>query len=278
VTASAASQTGLVAGTPVVAGGGDFPVSMLGFGVVGEGLAADVSGTSTLFALHSPRPLIHPAVYNLRHVVDGWIPFSLLDSGGLSITWAKDLVGSARGSDVSFDELIDMATRVPAGSDGLLFYPYLLGERRPQNTQARGAFFGVTLQHTAAHFVRAVMEGVALGLGKDAALFRSLGIEVDRIFCVGGGARNPLLNQIKADVVGVPLELADEPEAGLQGAALLAAAGAGLIDDPGAMACQRRVATKTVRPRPDTAERYQAALRQFLRTYDHMLGWQTASE
>jgi xylulokinase len=274
VTEEAARQTGLLPGTPVVAGGGDFPVSMLGFGVVGQGIAADVSGTSTLFALHSPRPLIHPAVYNLRHVVDGWIPFSLLDCGGLSVTWAKDLIGSARGGDLSFEALIELASGAPVGSDGLLFYPYLLGERRPENTQARGAFFGITLQHTAAHFARAVMEGVALGMGKDVTLFRSLGIGVERIFCVGGGARNHLLNQIKADVVGVPLELADEPEAGLKGAALLAAAGAGLIADPGQVACERRLATKTIPPRPENVGLYQTALARFLRAYDHMLGWQ----
>lgn len=272
---SVSRQTGIPAGTPVVAGGGDFPVSMLGFGVVGQGIAADVSGSSTLSALHSPRPLIHPAVYNLRHVVDGWIPFSLLDCGGLSVTWAKDFLGSARAAEVSFDALVEMAATVPEGSDGLLFYPYMLGERRPENTAARGAFFGVTLNHTAAHFVRAVMEGVALGMGKDMALFRSLGIEVDRVFCVGGGARNQLLNQIKADVIGVPLELADEPEAGLKGAAILAAAGAGLIDDPATVAQERRASTKTVHPRPASSASYKKALGHFVRLYDHMLGyWQ----
>ena len=95
VTEEASKQTGIPAGTPVVAGGGDFPVSMLGFGIVGEGIASDVTGTSTLFATHSMRPLIHPAVQNLRHVVDGWIPFTILDCGGLSIKWCKDLIASA---------------------------------------------------------------------------------------------------------------------------------------------------------------------------------------
>ncbi|GAG51505.1 unnamed protein product, partial [marine sediment metagenome] len=90
VNEAASKPTGVPAGTPVVAGGGDFPVSMLGFGIVGEGIASDVTGTSTLLAMHSPRPLVHPAVFNLRHVVDGWIPFKLLDTGGLSVTWCKD--------------------------------------------------------------------------------------------------------------------------------------------------------------------------------------------
>ena len=276
VSEPSARQTGVPAGTPVVAGGGDFPVSMLGFGIVGEGIASDVTGTSTLFAMHSPKPLIHPAVYNLRHVVDGWIPFKLLDTGGLSVTWARDLLTSARGEEVSFDELIEMASQVPEGSDGLLFYPYMLGERRPENTAARGAYLGIGLNHTAGHFARAAMEGVALAMGLDLEQFKGLGMAVDRFLCVGGGTRNPLWNQIKANVVGMPLELSDEPEAGLKGAALLGAAGVGLIDDPATVACQRRVATQVVNPQPEGVQRYRTALEDFRRMYDHLLGfWQT---
>jgi xylulokinase len=99
VSEQASQLTGLPPGVPVVAGGGDFPVSMLGFGVVGEGIAADVTGTSTLFAVHSAQPLIHPAVQNLRHAVDGWIPFTLLDCGGLSVTWFKDWLNSTGDSE-----------------------------------------------------------------------------------------------------------------------------------------------------------------------------------
>jgi len=277
VTEAAAGQTGLRPGTPVVAGGGDFPVSMLGFGIVGEGIASDVTGTSTLLATHSRRPLIHPAVQNLRHAVDGWIPFTILDCGGLSMKWCKDLVSSARGEEVSFEKLIEMAAEVSEGSDGLIFYPYMLGERRRENTSARGGYFGITLNHTASHFVRAAMEGVALAMGRDVRLFRGLGLEVDRVLCVGGGARNELWNQIKADVVGAPLEISDEPEAGLKGAALLGAAGVGLIGDPAATARERAAAGETVHPRPAGSQRYQSALEEFTRVYDHMLGfWQDA--
>lgn len=276
VTADAFKLTGVPAGTPVVAGGGDFPVSMLGFGVVGEGIACDVTGTSTLFAMHSPKPLIDPGVQNLRHVVDGWIPFTILDCGGLSMKWCKDLISSARKQEISFEDLIEMASKVPEGSEGLTFYPYMLGERRRENAFARGGYLGITLNHTAAHFVRAVMEGVALAMGRDARLFESLGVRVDRFLCVGGGTRNPLWNQIKADVIRMPLELSDEPEAGLKGAALLGATGAGLIDDPAAAACERRKVTKTVHPRPEGVGQYEAALEEFRRVYDHMLGfWQT---
>ena len=275
VTETASGQTRIPAGTPVVAGGGDFPVSMLGFGVVGEGLACDVTGTSTLFALHTAKPLIHPDVFNLRHVVDGWIPFKLLDTGGLSVAWCRDLIGSARQAEISYDELVEMASQVPPGSDGLIFYPHMLGERRLDNAGARGAYMGITLNHKAGHFVRAAMEGVALAMGLDLQLFESLGVTVDRFLCGGGGIRNQLWNQIKADVLKRRLELSDEPEAGLKGAAILGAAGAGLIDDPVQAALQLRSATKTVEPNPESSSRYEAVLKEFSRVYDHMLGfWQ----
>ena len=273
VTDAAREQTGIPAGVPVVAGGGDFPVSMLGFGIVGEGTTADVTGTSTLLATHAPKPLIHPAVQNLRHVVDGWVPFTILDCGGLSMKWCKDLVGSMSGREASFESLIERAAEAPAGSDGLLFYPYMLGERRRENTAARGGYFGITLNHGAAHFIRAVMEGVACAMGRDVGIFRSLGLRIDGVFCVGGGARNELWNQIKADVIGVPLTLSEEPEAGLKGAALLGAAGVGLLDDPAETACRRRAAGKVIQPEAETREVYRAALREFMRVYDHMLGY-----
>ncbi|MBN2139025.1 MAG: hypothetical protein JW720_14555 [Sedimentisphaerales bacterium] len=275
VTTQAAEQTGLTSGTPVVAGGGDFPVSMLGFGVVSKGTIADVTGTSALLASHSKKPLIHPGIQNLRHVVEGWIPFTLLDCGGLSMKWCRDLVTSLRGDEISYDGLIDIANEAPEGSDGLLFYPYMLGERRRENTAGKGGFFGITLNHTGPHFVRSVMEGVALGMGRDVGLFESLGLEIGEVFCVGGGARNKLWSQIKADVIQRPLQLACEPEAGLKGAALLGAAGVALIDDLAAEALSRRIVDETIRPRSDKSDAYQKALREYMRVYDHMLGfWQ----
>jgi len=273
VTPEAARATGLVAGTPVVAGGGDFPVSMLGFGIVGPGMTADVTGTSLLLAAHTPKPLRDPSLQNLRHVVDGWIPFTILDCGGLSMTWCKDLASSMTGREVSYDELVAMAEQAPPGSDGLLFYPYMLGERRSENVAARGGFIGLKLGHAAPHLVRAVMEGVALATGKDLDRLRRLGHAVRRIRSVGGGARNRLWNRIKADVFRVPVEIAEEPEAGIKGAALLAAAGAGLVTDPAAAAVARRAAGSVVEPDPGAAEVYGAAQAEFNRVYERLLGF-----
>lgn len=274
VTEDAARLTGIPAGTPVVAGGGDFPVSMLGFGIVGHGVLADVTGTSSLLASHSPDALIDPGIQNCRHVVDGWIPFTILDCGGISMKWCKDLMSSVAG-DQSYDQLIDLAREVPAGSDGLVFYSYMLGERRRENVHSKGGFFGVQLEHEAKHFIRAVMEGVALSIGKDAGLFRSLGLNVDRVFSVGGGTRNELWNEIKAGVLGLPLEISPEPEAGIKGCGLLGAAGAGIVTDLAAEAVARRTASQTIESTAKDIERYARVQQEFNRIYDHMLGfWQ----
>ena len=273
VTDTAAKLTGLREGTPVVAGGGDFPVSMLGFGIVGQGVTADVTGSSTLLAAHTQKPLLNPAIQNLRHVVDGWIPFTILDCGGLSMKWCRDLVSSMRGKDASYDELIDMAAQAAPGSDGLTFYPYMLGERRRENRQSRGGYFGLTLDHAAPQFVRAVMEGVALTMGKDILEFRKQGHEVRHLMSVGGGTRNELWNRIKANVIGAPLQLSEEPEAGLKGAALLGAAGAGLIQDVTQTAIERRAKTRVVEPDHDISRTYQSIQSEYIRIYEHMLGF-----
>lgn len=273
VTAKAAKLTGLPAGVPVVAGGGDFPVSMLGFGIAGEGVTADVTGTSTLLAAHTKMPLLDPAIQNLRHVVPGWIPFTILDCGGLSMKWCRDLVSSIRGRSVSYDQLIAMAAKAPAGSEGLIFYPYMLGERRRENTTSRGGYFGLTLQHSAPHFVRAVMEGVALTMGKDLADFKHQGHQISHLMSVGGGTRNELWNKIKASITGVPIELSEEPEAGLKGAALLGAAGVGLIGDPVQTAMERRTKTRTVLPDKAMMKTYREIQKEYIRIYEHMLGF-----
>lgn len=276
VTPQASALTSIPAGVPVAAGGGDFPVSMLGFGLIGEGITADVTGTSNLLATHSREPLIHPAIQNLRHVVDGWIPFTIIDCGGLSMKWCRDLMSSAAEKEFSYDALIQRAQSIPLGSEGLLFYPYMLGERRPENTSARGAFFNLGLHHTAAHMIRAIMEGVALATWQNANRFRALGHAIDTVLCVGGATRNALWTQMKADMLGVPLRLSAEPEAGIKGAGMLGAAAAGLIDELADEALRRRGIDSMVEPCQTNAPLYAEVLKEFERMYDHMLGyWQS---
>ena len=273
VTENASRETGIAAGTPVIVGGGDFPVSMLGFGVVGKGNAADVCGTSSLLAMHSPQPLVHQRVFNLRHVVDGWIPFKLLDASGLAIEWFKDQISSVRESPISYDTLLDMAKTVPIGCEGLRFYPYMLGERCLENNTARAAFVGLTPKHTIAHMFRAILEGTAAMMKLDQRLFKDLKLQTARLFSVGGGTRNEVWNQIKADILGMPIELHDEPEAGLKGAAVLAAAGVGLCEEPLLVAQKLQVASHTVIPDPQNQDRYEEVVDEYGRLYEQLLGF-----
>lgn len=272
VSEAAARVTRIPAGTPVVAGGGDFPVSMLGFGIVGQGVLADVTGTSSLLAAHSAKALIDPGIQNCRHVVDGWVPFTILDSGGICMKWCKDLMSSVAG-ETSYEELIELARQAPLGSDGLVFYPYMRGERRSANINAHGAFFGVSLEHQSRHFIRAIMEGVAFAMGKDVGMFHKLGLNTHRLFSVGGGTRNALWNEIKAGVLGRALAISPEPEAGIKGCGLLGAAGVGLIDDPAAEAIARRASSQNVEAAPADIAAYAALQPKFNRIYDHMLGF-----
>ncbi len=274
LTESAAAQTGLIAGTPVVCGGGDFLVSLLGLGLTGEGSAADITGTSTLFVVHRKDPVIHPFIQNLRHVAGGWVPFFMLDSGGIAMKWCRELLSSTGRGEVTYEQMIAMAETVAVGSEGLTFYPYLFGERRPENTRARGAFFGVTNGHGAAHFARAVMEGVALSIGMNVGQFRDRGIEIRRVICAGGGTRNGLLTEIKANVLGLPLEITDEPESTIRGAGLLGAYATGLIEDmSGAADALRAVPRTIVEPREEETTRYRELQERFNRIYEHLLGF-----
>ena len=273
VTEEAARQTGLPIGIPVVAGGGDLPVSMLGFGIVGKGITADVTGTSTLVAAHTVKPLLNPVIQNCRHVVEGWIPFTILDCGGLSRKWCKDLVSSLNGKEVSYNDLINIAGKAPAGSDGLLFYPFMLGERRRENISSLGGYFGINLNHSAPHFIRAVMEGVALTMGKDIIEFNKKGHKLNRLLSVGGGTRNELLNQIKSSVVNCAVEISNEPEAGLKGVAILGSAGVGLINNPVQTSIERRDDIRIIKPNSKKAKVYKKSQVEYNRIYNHMIGF-----
>jgi len=266
-------ELGIPINIPVIAGGGDFIVSLLGLGLIGEGNAVDMTGTSTLFVVHKDKPIVHPLVQNLRHVIKGWLPFTMLDTGGLSMKWCKDFLSSTGKGELTYEQMIKMAKEIPIGSDGLIFYPYMLGERRQENTMARGCFYGLTLNHNSAHLARSVMEGVALAIGKDVQNFRDLGVNIKQVYCVGGATRNKLLYQIKADVMQLPQILTDEPEASLRGCGLMAAFGLGLIQDIEETAKIKDSKNIVINPNKSAAEKYAKLLEEFKRMYEHLIGY-----
>ncbi len=196
-------------------------------GIVGPGSVSATIGTSGVVFAATDKPTMDRLgrLHTFCHAVPGlWHVMGVTNGAGLSLRWFRDTFAPG----VSYDELTAEAAKIPAGSDGLLWTPYLFGERTPHlDPQARAAFVGLTASHTRAHCVRAVMEGVAFSLRDTFSLFSDLGIPVARIRLGGGGARGPLWRQIQADVYGLPVELLAAEEGGAFGAALLAGVGIG---------------------------------------------------
>jgi xylulokinase len=228
VTADAADATGLRAGIPVVAGGGDQAANAVGVGAVDEGVVALSLGTSGVVFAATERPIVEPAgrVHAFCHAVpDRWHLMSVMLSAAGSLRWFRDALAPG----VEFGALVDEAADVAPGSDGLLFLPYLSGERSPHaDPLARGAFVGLTVTHERRHLTRAVLEGVAFGLRDGLDLIVSAGVQPPRqLRATGGGVASPVWRQILADVLGAEIAAVSTTEGAAFGAAMLAAVGAG---------------------------------------------------
>lgn len=262
ISANAAAATGLRAGTPVVGGGGDQAAQAVGVGAVEEGIVALTLGTSGVVFATVNEPFIEPEgrLHAFCHSVpERWHLMGVMLSAAGSLRWYRDTV--APGTD--FDALLAPAADVAPGSEGLLFLPYLTGERTPHpDPLARGAFVGLTVRHTQAHMTRSVLEGVAFGLRDSFELMKNAGLSAIRQVRVsGGGARSPLWRQILADVLHSELVTINTTEGAAYGAALLAGVGAGHWASVDA-ACQNAIQiTGSTKPGEDVTryeEMYQA--------------------
>jgi xylulokinase len=231
VTAEAAALTGLRAGTPVVAGAGDQAAGALGIGIVRPGDVSATIGTSGVVFAATNRPFLDPRgrLHTFCHAVPGrWHIMGVTQAAGLSLRWFRDTFPGISDGD-TYTRLADSAATVAAGAEGLLWAPYLMGERTPHlDPAARGALVGLTASHRSAHIVRAIMEGVAFSLKDTLTIFAELGVPVRAIRLGGGGARSPLWRQIQADVYAQPVEIVAAEEGAAYGAALLAGIGAGV--------------------------------------------------
>ena len=267
ITAPAAAATGLRAGTPVVAGGGDQAANAVGVGAVTEGTVALSLGTSGVLFATTNRPLFEPAgrVHAFCHAVpDRWHMMSVMLSAAGSLRWFRDALAPG----VEFADLVAPAAEVPPGSDGLVFLPYLTGERSPHpDPLARGAFVGLTVGHDRRHLTRAVLEGVAFGLRDGLDLMIEAGMAAPRqIRASGGGTASELWRQILADVLGAEIATVNTSEGAAYGAGLLAAVGAGWYPSVEAAAAELVRATPVAAPGPD-AERYVEALEVYRGLY-----------
>ena len=267
VTAAVAEATGLAAGTPVVGGGGDQSANAVGVGAVAPGVVALSLGTSGVVFATTDGPAVEAEgrVHAFCHAVpDRWHMMGVMLSAAGSLRWLR----SALAPEVSFDELVAGAAQVPPGADGLLFLPYLTGERTPHpDASARGAFVGLTIGHDLRHLTRAVLEGVAFGLRDGLDLMVAAGMEAPiQIRASGGGTRSGLWRQILADVLEAEIATVATEEGAAYGTAVLAAVGAGwfdTVDDATAAAVE---VTPREGPGPD-AHRYREMHERYAELY-----------
>jgi len=276
VTLESARLTGLLEGTPVVAGGGDMLCMLLAAGITRPGIASDVTGTSGIFSVFTDKPVLNPRLMNLHHVMPGWIPFGIIDSGGGALKWFKDsfcqaeiLRAQQQGVEV-YDLLNEMAALVEPGSESLLFYPYLMGERTLGSPYARGVFFGLTPRTGKGAMARAIMEGITFELRRTLEIVEAAGHTVDVVYHNGGGANSRLWNQIKADIYQKRLQTFESSEGGILGSAILAGVGVGVYPDPvsGAEKCLR--VSQEYLPQTEYSERYNALYALFKDLHDRL--------
>ncbi len=272
ITREAAKATGLRPETPVVAGGGDQSAQAVGVGAVREGVVALTLGTSGVVFASVDEPFIEPEgrLHSFCHAVPGrWHLMGVMLSAAGSLRWYRDQIAPG----TEFAGLIDPAASISPGAEGLLFLPYLTGERTPHaDPTARGAFVGLTVRHGRNHMTRAVLEGVAFGLRDSFELMKAAGLRsIDQVRVSGGGARSDVWRQILADVLGVELVTVNTTEGAAYGAALLAAVGAGRWPDVDA-ACESAIhITGSTPVSPSAAERYEASYHVYRGLYPSLL-------
>lgn len=251
VTRAAAALTGLREGTPVVAGGLDAACGTLGAGVCEPGEAQEQGGQAGGMSLCIGQYAADPRLILSAHVVpDRWLLQGGTTGGGGALKWLRENIAQ----DLSFAQLSDLAQTVPAGSDGVLFLPYMAGERSPiWNPNASGVFFGLTYGKSKAHLIRAVMEGVAYALRHNLEVAREAGATAGTLRAMGGSANSLVWTQCKADVTGQTIEVPASDTATTLGAALLGGVGVGLFESF-AKATSQTVAVKRLHT-PDPARR-----------------------
>jgi len=273
-----AAAIGLRAETPVVAGAGDQAAGAVGMGIVAPGTVSATIGTSGVVFAATDRPALESAgrLHTFCHAIPGrWHVMGVTQAAGLSLRWFRDQFGAGADGNGKkkdrrdpYERLSDEAAKIPAGCQGLLWTPYLMGERTPHlDPDARAALVGLTASHTRAHVIRAIMEGVAFSLRDTFTLFSEMKVAVRKIRLGGGGARSALWRQIQADVYGHEVEIVEAEEGAAYGAAILAGVGARAwksVDE--ACAAVVRIAT-TVKPQPEAVNVMNASYAAYRRVY-----------
>jgi xylulokinase len=281
LTRESAKALGLKPGTPVVAGAGDQAAAAVGTGVVKAGVVSATLGTSGVVFAFSDQPVPNEAglLQSFCHAVPGaWCVFGCMLSAGGSLQWARevlyaDRLAAARSDaarDAVYTQMITDAAEAKA-DDTLVFHPYLTGERCPYaHPHARGALLGLTRATTRGTLVRAVLEGITLGMGRQIEIMRELGVPATEVRLAGGGARNAWWRQLQADVYGARCHAMKSEEGSALGAALLAAVGGGAFPSvPAASAAAAQIA-KSHKPVAARTKRYAEMSAWYRATYEQL--------
>ena len=245
-------------GLPVACGAGDQEAQAIGNGLIRSGLVSCTIGTGGQLFTPIERFQFDPQLrlHTFCHAVPGqWHWEAATLAAGLSLRWLRDEVLAGR---YTYQEMADAAATIEPGAEGLLYLPYLAGERTPHmDPTAKGVFCGLTLRHGWQHLTRAVMEGVVFSLRDGLELMQSMGLSIERVVASGGGTQHPLWLQLQADILGAEVVRTEAQEAAALGAALLAGVGVGLYSDF-STACEAavRYSREVYRPRPAIGARY----------------------
>jgi xylulokinase len=280
VTAGAAAATGLRAGTPVMAGTVDSPAAALEAGVTEPGIAVEMTGTSTVVIIPNDRGLTEPALIAMPHALPGihLLLGAMVSSGGC-LRWFRDQLGqpeaqaAMEGGSDALDLLTQQAGQVGPGSEGVIFLPYMMGERSPLwHANARGVFFGMSLATSKGALVRSILEGAAFALRHNVEVAARAGAEVREMRSVGGCSRSDVWNQIKADVLGMPVVIPRASVGSPYGAAILAGMGAGAFPDVRKSLAEMVHLERRFEPDPANHEKYTRIYQIFRDIYDHLKG------
>ncbi|WP_455365082.1 FGGY-family carbohydrate kinase [[Eubacterium] cellulosolvens] len=267
-----AENLGLRKGIPVVAGGGDFACSTLACGVFKEGEAGQMLGTAGNLMIPVKGGPFDPRLINSVHVTENYISIGNVFAGGL-VRWFRDLMTSFQKEDgIDYKMLDSRAGEIPAGSDGLIVLPHLIGGIAPLwNPFTKGVIFGLTSSHTASHIYRAILEGVAYGFFTIVEIVREAGTRIEAIIAVNGGAKSQLWRQIFADVTNLPFSYYPLGGDATMGDALLAGKGVGVINRFGVIR-EWLKETKKTDANPELHSKYMKYYEIYRRIYDHLRG------
>jgi xylulokinase len=271
LTAQASKETGLPESVKVIAGGADNACSAVGNGIVEEGVMLASIGTSGVVLAHTNKMHHDPQgrIHSFNHAVPNrWYLMGVMLSAGMSMSWMKnELIGR------DYDYINEQASLVKPGSEGVIFLPYLFGERTPhRDPKARGAYFGISGIHSQKHLMRAVFEGVAFGLKDSLELIKDLGVQPAQIRVTGGGAKSALWRQILADVFNAEVTTMQADEGPAFGAALLAGVGAGVYQSTEEAAKNTVALGETCEPNSDNIEKYEEIYTLFKSLYQSLKG------